>query len=109
MREYPIIVSDVDIYRLRGLLGAGSEELHAELEQAIVMPVGELPRSVVTMGSKVQARDLRTGRIEGFQLVFPREADPAAHRVSVQAPRPAQEAAEAAAARAAQSREASWA
>jgi LysR family transcriptional activator of nhaA len=27
MREYPIIVSDVDVYRLRGLLGAGSEEL----------------------------------------------------------------------------------
>jgi regulator of nucleoside diphosphate kinase len=86
MREYPIIVSDVDVYRLRGLLGAGSEELHAELEQAIVMPVGELPRSVVTMGAKVQARDLRTGRVEGFQLVFPREADPAAHRVSVLAP-----------------------
>jgi len=86
MREYPIIVSDVDIYRLRGLLGAGSEELHGELEQAIVMPVGEVPRGVVTMGSKVQARDLRTGRIEGFQLVLPREADPAAHRVSVLAP-----------------------
>ena len=51
MREYPLIVSDVDVYRLRGLLGAGSEELHAELEQAIVMPVGELPRSVVTMGA----------------------------------------------------------
>jgi regulator of nucleoside diphosphate kinase len=86
MREYPIIVSDVDIYRLRGLLGAGSEALHAELEQAIVMPVGEIPRSVVTMGAKVQARDLRTGRVEGFQLVYPREADPAAHRVSVLAP-----------------------
>ena len=86
MREYPIIVSDVDIYRLRGLLGAGSEELHAELEQAIVMPVGEVPRSVVTMGSKVQARDLRTGRVEGFQLVYPRDADPAVHRVSVLAP-----------------------
>lgn len=86
MREYPIIVSDVDIYRLRGLLGAGSEELHAEIEQAIVMPVGEIPRGVVTMGSKVQARDLRTGRVEGFQLVYPRESDPASHRVSVLAP-----------------------
>ena len=86
MREYPIIVTDVDVYRLRGLLGAGSEELHAELEQAIVMPVGEVPRGVVTMGSKVQARDLRTGRVEGFQLVYPRQADPAAHRVSVLAP-----------------------
>jgi regulator of nucleoside diphosphate kinase len=86
MREYPIIVSDVDVYRLRGLLGAGSEELHAELEQAIVMPVGEIPRGVVTMGSKLQVRDLRTGRVEGFELVYPREADPAAHRVSVLAP-----------------------
>jgi regulator of nucleoside diphosphate kinase len=38
------------------------------------------------MGAKVQARDLRTGRVEGFQLVYPREADPAAHRVSVLAP-----------------------
>lgn len=86
MREYPIIVSDADIHRLRGLPGAGSEELHAELEQAIVMPVGEVPRGVVSMGSKVQLRDLRTGRIEGFQLVYPREADPALHRISVLAP-----------------------
>ena len=86
MREYPIIVSDIDVYRLRGLLGTGSEELHAELEQAIVMPVGEIPRGLVTMGAKLQARDLRTGRIEGFQLVYPREADPAAHRISVLAP-----------------------
>lgn len=86
MREYPIIVSDVDIYRLRGLLGSGCDELHAEIEQAIVMPVGELPRGVVTMGAKVQTRDLRTGRIEGFRLVYPHEADPAAHRISVLAP-----------------------
>jgi regulator of nucleoside diphosphate kinase len=86
MREYPIIVSDIDVHRLRGLLGAGSDELHAELEQAIVMPAGETPHGVVTMGSKVLARDLRTGRVEGFQLVYPREADAAAHRVSVLAP-----------------------
>ncbi|HET9865352.1 MAG TPA: GreA/GreB family elongation factor [Steroidobacteraceae bacterium] len=86
MREYPIIVSDVDMYRLRGLLGAGNEELHAELEQAIVMPLGEVPHGVVTMGSKVQVRNLATRCIEGYQLVYPREADPAAHRVSVLAP-----------------------
>ncbi len=86
MREYPIIVSDVDIYRLRGLLGAGSDELRGELERAIVMPVGEIPRGVVTMGARVQVRDLGTGRIEGYQLVYPREAEPAAHRISVLAP-----------------------
>ncbi|HEU4593230.1 MAG TPA: GreA/GreB family elongation factor [Steroidobacteraceae bacterium] len=86
MREYPIIVSDVDIYRLRGLLGAGCDELHAELEQAIVMPAGEVPHGVITMGSKVQVRNFANGRVEGFQLVYPREADPAAHRISVLAP-----------------------
>jgi regulator of nucleoside diphosphate kinase len=86
MRDYPIIVSDVDMYRLRGLLGAGNEELHAELEQAIVMPVGEVPHGVVTMGSKVQVRNFATGSVEGYELVYPREADPAAHRVSVLAP-----------------------
>ncbi len=84
MREYPIIVSDVDIYRLRGLLG--SEELRSELERAIVMPVGEIPHGVVTMGARVQVRDLGNGRIEGYQLVYPRDADPAAHRISVLAP-----------------------
>lgn len=86
MREYPIIVSDVDIYRLRGLLGAGSDELRGELERAIVMPVGEIPRGVVTMGARVQVRDLGNGRIEGYQLVYPRDAEPAAHRISVLAP-----------------------
>jgi regulator of nucleoside diphosphate kinase len=96
MREYPIIVLDVDVYRLRGLLGAARtaaaldqahlDELRSELERAIVMPVGEVPHGVVTMGSRVQVRDLGSGRIEGWQLVYPREADPAAHRISVLAP-----------------------
>ena len=86
MREHPIIVSDVDIYRLRGLLGAGSDQLRGELERAIVMPVGEIPRGVVTMGARVQVRDLGNGRIQGYQLVYPRDAEPAAHRISVLAP-----------------------
>ncbi len=96
MRELPIIVSDVDVYRLRGLLGAASgdsfldhahlDELRNELERAIVLPLGEVPHGVVTMGAKVQVRDLGSGRIEGFELVYPREADPTSHRLSVLAP-----------------------
>jgi len=95
VREYPIIVSDIDVYRLRGLLGAARggildlahlDDLRNELERAIVMPVGEVPRGVVTMGAKVQVRDLGNGRIEGFELVYPRDADASAHRLSVLAP-----------------------
>jgi regulator of nucleoside diphosphate kinase len=96
MRELPIIVSDIDVYRLRGLLGAAPadrsldhahlDELRNELERAIVLPFGEVPHGVVTMGAKVQVRDLGSGRIEGFELVYPREADASAHRLSVLAP-----------------------
>jgi regulator of nucleoside diphosphate kinase len=95
VREYPIIVSDVDVYRLRGLLGAARgesldlahlDELRNELERAIVLPAGEVPHGVVTMGAKVQVRDLGNGRIEGFELVYPRDADAPAHRLSVLAP-----------------------
>lgn len=96
MRDSPIIISDDDILRLRGLLGAvhGAAaldhahlgELRTELERAIVLPVHEVPDGVVTMGARVQVRDLLNDRIEGYQLVYPREADPAAHRLSVLAP-----------------------
>jgi regulator of nucleoside diphosphate kinase len=95
MREYPIIVSDADVYRLRGLLGAARgefldlahvDELRSELERAIVLPSGEVPHGVVTMGAKVQVRDLGSGRIEGFELVYPRDAEASAHRLSVLAP-----------------------
>jgi regulator of nucleoside diphosphate kinase len=95
MRDYPIIVSDADVYRLRGLLGAARgefldlahvDELRSELERAIVLPSGEVPHGVVTMGAKVQVRDLGSGRIEGFELVYPRDAEASAHRLSVLAP-----------------------
>jgi regulator of nucleoside diphosphate kinase len=96
MRDYPIIVSDFDVQRLRGLLANGTgitalddahlEGLRDELERALVMPAGEMPHGVVTMGSKVQVRNLADGRIQTFELVYPRQADASMQRVSVLAP-----------------------
>lgn len=96
MRQDPIIVSDTDIARLRGLLGAGRgdallnaahlEELYGELDRAIVLAADLVPRDVVTMGSWVQIRDCTNGATEQHHLVYPREADPANHRVSILAP-----------------------
>jgi regulator of nucleoside diphosphate kinase len=96
MRESPIIISDGDILRLRGLLGSAQrglprdhahlDELRCELDRAIVLPVHEVPDGVVTMGSKIQVRDLATERVESYRLVYPRDADAAAHRLSVLAP-----------------------
>jgi regulator of nucleoside diphosphate kinase len=96
MRLDPIIISDPDIARLRGLLGAGADasqrnaahldELRDELDRAIVVAADLVPSDVVTMGSWVQIRDSAGGRVEAFQLVYPREADAATHRVSILAP-----------------------
>jgi regulator of nucleoside diphosphate kinase len=38
------------------------------------------------MGSWVRIRDSANGSVEDYQLVFPRDADPATHRLSILAP-----------------------
>jgi regulator of nucleoside diphosphate kinase len=96
MREDPIVISDTDIARLRGLLGAGRgdtarnaahlEELRSELDRAQVLEAELVPRDVVGMGSWVRIRDSANGSVEDYQLVFPRDADPATHRLSILAP-----------------------
>jgi regulator of nucleoside diphosphate kinase len=96
MREDPIIISDTDIARLRGLLGAGHgdtmrnaahlEELRSELDRALVLSAELVPRQVVTMGSRVWVRDCANASVENYQLVFPRDADPSTHRLSILAP-----------------------
>ena len=96
MRFDPIIVSDTDITRLRGLLGPGRgasqlntahlEDLRSELDRAIVVGADSVPRHVVTMGAWVEIRDFANGDVEKFQLVYPRDADAAAQRLSILAP-----------------------
>jgi regulator of nucleoside diphosphate kinase len=96
MREDPIIISEADIARLRGLLAARRgdaslnaahvEKLRSELDRAIVVAADLVPRDVITMGSRVQIRDSASGGIEDYLLVYPREADPATNRLSILAP-----------------------
>lgn len=93
MRDYPIIVTDRDVSRLRGLLGGMHpaalrdrdhlDQMQSELERALVLPADEVPAGVITIGSQVKFVDLDTGRRGVLTLVFPDQADPAARRVSV--------------------------
>jgi len=65
------------------------EYLHAletELERAQATAPDELPRDVVTMNSTVELRDLDTGEIEVYTLVYPERADATRNRISVLAP-----------------------
>jgi len=96
MREHPIILTDRDVSRLRGLLGAQSEasfrdhghlrQLQSEFERALVLPADEVPAGVVTIDSLVRVVDLDNGRRSVLTLVLPLEADVAARRISVLAP-----------------------
>ncbi len=96
MREYPIIVSDQDLMRLRGLLGGMSQasimdrdhlnQLQSELDRALVLPADEVPVGVVTIDSLVRVVDLDTGKRSVLTLVLPDDADIAERRISVLAP-----------------------
>jgi regulator of nucleoside diphosphate kinase len=89
-----IIMTRSDASKLRALVnGIKSlrdqdhlEELRLELERAHVLDVEQVPRDVVTMGSRVHVIDLATGEARDFVLVYPSEADVREKRVSVLAP-----------------------
>ena len=87
-----ITISTLDAERLESLLESlpdgsfpGREALEAELLRADVVPPREVPPTTVTMNSTVR---FRVGPDESFQLtlVYPRDADGSADRISVLAP-----------------------
>lgn len=90
----PITVCDEDRDRLDTLLSTYEgdvasdtiDRLAGELERAAVVSTERLPPGVVRMNSRVEVRDLDTGDRRTFDLVYPEEADPRRHRVSVFAP-----------------------
>lgn len=95
MRLRPIVLSEADAQRLRGLLAARAAsthdqehllELQAELERAVVRAPSEVPADVVAMNAQVSVLDLATGERRQFALVLPAEADVTAQRISVLAP-----------------------
>jgi regulator of nucleoside diphosphate kinase len=90
----PITVCDEDPDRLDSLLSTYDgdvasetiDRLAGELERAAVVSTERLPPGVVRMNSRVEVRDLDTGDRRTFDLVYPEDADPRRHRVSVIAP-----------------------
>lgn len=96
MRERPIVVTESDERRLRGLLSGQNEasfrdqahlqELRTELDRALILKERDVPGDVITMYSRVCVRDLQDRRRSDFTLVLPLEADLKAKRISVLAP-----------------------
>ena len=61
-------------------------QLKSALREAEVTPSETVPHDVVTMNSTFVRRDLRTGQVDRFTLVYPEDASPAEKRISVLSP-----------------------
>jgi regulator of nucleoside diphosphate kinase len=95
-RPRNIVVAETDARRLRGLLAAHASsalrdathlsELESELERALLLSRDAIPADVVVMDSCVQVRDLASGNVRDYTLVYPTESNPSTGRISVLAP-----------------------
>jgi regulator of nucleoside diphosphate kinase len=65
---------------------AAAEQLELELDRAMVVPQGEIPPDVVTMGSRILFEDVETGRRREATLAYPEEANIDQSRISILAP-----------------------
>jgi regulator of nucleoside diphosphate kinase len=89
-----IYLTQNDLDRLFDLVeaySAGSggrrfEQLERELVRAVVVPRGQIPKDVVTMNSRVIFENETTGERMEIELVYPREADIDAGKISILVP-----------------------
>ena len=96
MKTKNIVITEADYVRLQRFVDSSRvfrqrdakhlDDLEQELERAAIMKAGEVPSDVVTMNSRVKVKDLNSGRVTTYQIVFPGEADIAKNKISVLAP-----------------------
>ena len=92
-RKPHITLSSLELDRIEALLAAipasvfpGKADLQAELDRADVVEPTQIPPNVVTMNSTVQFEILETRQDFRLTLVYPRDIDGSADRVSIFAP-----------------------
>jgi regulator of nucleoside diphosphate kinase len=89
-----IYLTQDDLDRLLDMLeayAAGSggrrfDQLENELIRAVAVPRSRIPKDVVTMNSRVEFEDEKTGERHEYTLVYPANADISAGRISILAP-----------------------
>lgn len=92
MDQPSITVTEHDYDRIDALLtkagdnAPGILELRAELERADVVAAEEMPADIVTMNSLVAFENVDTGKSFELALVYPKDIDGSAGKVSILAP-----------------------
>jgi regulator of nucleoside diphosphate kinase len=89
----PITLSSLDLDRIETLLAAipssvfpNKAQLQSELDRAEVLAPEQMPATVVTMNSTVKFSIAETGKEFCLTLVYPRDMDGSADRISIFAP-----------------------
>src|SRR5436190_9419093 len=95
MKRPNIIITEADYAELVRLLEAGAhtprereemDALEAELERAEIVSPDEIPPQVITMNSRAELLDVKTGERMEFTVVFPRDANIDVGKISILAP-----------------------
>ncbi len=86
----PLVIGESDHRAISALIDSAQgaafhENLQTEIDRARIAPDGAIPVNVVRMGSFVRFRT-SDGQTRDVQLVWPRDADIAAGRISVLTP-----------------------
>ena len=89
----PITLSSLDVDRIEALLAAipasafpGKADLQAEIDRADIIAPENMPSDVVTMNSVVKFAITESGKEFVLNLVYPRDMDGSADKVSIFAP-----------------------
>jgi len=90
------IITSVDKDRLQAIINSPSVQagknrkvlaaLRAELERATVVEPGQVLPDVITMNSRVKVRDMDSGKVTEYMLVYPHSADSSHDMISILAP-----------------------
>jgi regulator of nucleoside diphosphate kinase len=96
MPQHELLIADGDARQLKMLLEGADfvterdriqwQALEEEIERARIVPLEQMPSSVVRMRSRVRIVDMRTGEQLVYQIVYPHEANYAAQKISILAP-----------------------
>jgi len=62
------------------------EQLEEELKRAKIVAPKKIPADVITMNSTIRLKDMESGEVFNYRLVYPQDADPENDCISVLAP-----------------------
>ncbi|MFD2245162.1 nucleoside diphosphate kinase regulator [Pontibacter ruber] len=85
-QDYKRLIDLIQVQRQSNGAAVNIGKLGEELKRATIVASEEIPANVITMNSKVQLKDLVSGKEIEITLVYPKDADISTRKISIFAP-----------------------